>query len=210
MKEGHQGAPVEGPLVENFVGKVASLAQVVCLEDIGVQEVPVGKAGHMVGQGGLEACVPFSLRRHVNLEEPQTCVEEHLEDILVHACYHCCDFHFVHYQGWGTSQHSLGLLLQVTCVKQCAGFEGGCYQQREAVLETPSSPPAAAGVAVVAQAKSGAVVHQRPGTHGSHGPTPSPPWIGWVGGPWAFLTGSPLSDGIMGVLVGVWAWVGWA
>jgi len=29
MKEGHQGALVEGPLVESFVGRVASLALVV-------------------------------------------------------------------------------------------------------------------------------------------------------------------------------------
>lgn len=210
MKEGHQGVPVEDPLVENFVGKVASLALVACLEDTGDQGGPAGRAARKVDQGALEACVPSSLKRHVNLEDPQTCVEEHLEGSPVRACCYCCDYHFVHCQGWGTSQHSPDLLLQVTCVKQSAGFEGDCYQQREAVLETPSSPPAAADVVrVVAQAnKSGAVAHQRPGTHGSHGPIPSPPWLGGIGGPRACLTGSPLSGGIMGVLVGVWAWVG--
>lgn len=204
MKEGHQGAPVEGPLVENFVDRVASLAPVVCLEDTDAQGALVGRAVRKVSQGGLEACVPSSLGNHVSLEEPQTCVEEHLEGSPVRACCYYFGFHFVHCQGWGTSQHSPDLLLQVTCVKQSAGCEGGCYQQREAVLETPSSPPAAADgeVAVDTQA------HQRLGTHGSHGPTPSPPWLGRVGGPWACLTGFPWSGRIMGVLVGVWAWVG--
>lgn len=194
--------------MENFVGRVASLAPVVCLEDTGDQGAPAGRAVHMVAQGVLEACVPSSLRRHVSLEEPQTCVEEHLEGSPVRACCYCFDFHFVHCQGWGTSQHSPDLLLQVTCVKQSAGCEGGCYQQREAVLETPSSPPAADDVDVEAQAKSGAAAHQRPGTHGSHGPTPSPPGLERLGGPLACLTGFPWSGRIMGVLVGVWAWVG--
>lgn len=139
---------------------------------------------------------PSSLRRHVSLGGHQTCVGEHLEGNLVHACCYCYDCHSVHCQGWGASQHSPDLLLQVTYVKLNAGFEGGCYQQREAVLETPSSPPV------------GAAAHKRPGTYGSHGPTLSPPGLGWLEGPWAWLVASPWSSRIMGALVGVRAWVG--